>query len=147
MNTEITDNDVVQPAGWIFFDGQCRLCVAGRRRWGRIFERRGFVWLPLQTPGTAERLGVTPERLMAEMWFLPADAPPLKGVDAWIGLMRHVWWLRPFAVVLEMPGLKRLAQTAYRGIARHRHCIAGQCRIPSPQPARSRRHAAFCELP
>ena len=130
MHTEITDNKANLPTGWIFFDAECRFCVANRRRWGRIFERPGFVWLPLQTPGTAERLGITPELLMAEMWVLPAGAPPLNGVDAWIGLMRYVWWLRPLAVMLNLPGIKRLAQSVYRSIARNRYCIAGRCRQP-----------------
>ena len=147
MYTEITDNKATKPTGWIFFDAECRFCVANRRRWGGIFERRGFVWLPLQTPGTAERLGVTPETLMAEMWVLPVGAPPLNGVNAWLGLMRHVWWLRPVAVVLHLPGIKWLAQVVYRWIARNRYCLADRCRI-GPHPLRRQpRHAAFLELP
>jgi predicted DCC family thiol-disulfide oxidoreductase YuxK len=147
MNTEITDNKANRPIGWIFFDAECRFCVAGRRRWGRIFERRGFVWLPMQTPGTAERLEVTPERLITEMWVLPAGAAPLNGVDAWIRLMRHVWWLKTFAVMLSLPGIRRLAQAVYRWIARNRYCIAGRCRILPRQPRNRHRHAAFLELP
>lgn len=147
MPTDITDNKAAQPTGWIFFDAECRFCVAARRRWGRTFERHGFVWLPMQTPGTTERLGVTPDMLRAEMWVLPAGASPLGGVDAWIGLMRHVWWLKPLAVVLDLPGLKRLAQAVYRWIARHRYCLAGRCRIMPPQPRTRHRHAAFLELP
>jgi predicted DCC family thiol-disulfide oxidoreductase YuxK len=147
MNTEITDNTATKPTGWIFFDAECRFCVANRRRWGRIFEHRGFVWLPLQTPGAAERLGVTPGLLMAEMWVLPTGAPPLNGVDAWIGLMQHVWWLKPLAVMLGLPGLKRVAQAGYRWTARNRYCIAGQCRIPPRQARNEPRHAAFLELP
>jgi predicted DCC family thiol-disulfide oxidoreductase YuxK len=147
MNTEITVTTITKPVGWVFFDAECRFCVAGRRRWGPILERRGFVWLPMQTPGAAKRLGVTPERLMAQMWVLPAGAPPLGGVDAWIGLMRYVWWLKPLAVLLNLPGIERLAQTVYCWIARHRYCIAGRCRIIPPQSRDQHRHAAFFELP
>jgi predicted DCC family thiol-disulfide oxidoreductase YuxK len=147
MNTEITEIRVKKPAGWIFFDAECGFCVANRLRWGRIFERRGFVWLPLQTPGTPERLGATPEQLMAEMWVLPAGAPPLNGVDAWIGLMRHVWWLKPLALVLDLPGIKRLAQAGYRWIARNRYCIAGRCRMHPRRPHSKNRHSSFLELP
>ncbi len=136
----MTDNIGNLPAGWIFFDAECRLCVEGRRRWGRIFERRGFIWLPLQTPGTAERLGVTAEQLLAEMWVLPAGGLPLNGVAAWIALMQQVRWLRPLAAVLGLPGIKRLAQAAYRWIARNRYCIAGRC-----EPRRT--HRVFFEWP
>jgi predicted DCC family thiol-disulfide oxidoreductase YuxK len=147
MLTEITDHNARQPAGWIFYDAECRFCVAGRRRWGPIFERRGFVWLPLQTPGTAERLGVTPERLLAEMWLLTPGSPPCSGVNAWMVLIRHVGWLRPLATVLGLPGIRRLADAVYRWTARHRHCLAGQCRLPPPPPSRRHRHTAFLELP
>jgi predicted DCC family thiol-disulfide oxidoreductase YuxK len=147
MKTEITDTEAAKPTGWIFFDAECRFCVASRRRWGRLFERRGFVWLPLQTPGTAERLGAGPELLMTAMWVLPAGARPQRGVDAWMALMRHVWWLEPFAVVLELPGIKPAARAVYRWIARNRHCLGGQCRIGPRQPRRGHRHVAFLELP
>jgi predicted DCC family thiol-disulfide oxidoreductase YuxK len=147
MNTEMTENDNAAPAGWIFFDANCPLCAAGRRSCGPLFERRGFVWLPMQTPGSAERLGITPERLNAEMWVLPAGAPPQNGVDAWIGLMRHVWWLKPLAGLLGLPGIKRLAQAVYGWIARHRYRLARLCRIGPRQPRKPPRHAAFRELP
>lgn len=124
----MTDNRDTTPSGWIFFDEECAFCRASRRRWGPIFERRGFVWLPIQTPDAAERLGVTRERLMAEMWLLPAGGLPASGVKAWTGLMRRVWWLKPFALVIQMPGINRLAQAAYRWIASRRHCLGGQCR-------------------
>jgi len=147
MPTEITEHKVKMPAGWIFFDAECRFCVTARRRWGRIFERRGFVWLPMQTPGTAERLGVTPERLKAEMWLLPAGASPLSGVKAWIGLMRRVWWLKVPAVALGLPGIKRLAQAGYGWIARNRYCIAGRCRLSPRHLHHKHRHTGFLELP
>lgn len=147
MHAATTGNETTEPTGWIFFDAECRFCTAGRRRWGRIFERRGFVWLPMQTPGTAERLGIAPALLLAEMWVLPAGGSPLHGIGAWIRLMRHVWWLKPLAVVLDLPGIRGLAQTTYRWIARNRYCIAGRCRIPARQLRDRRRHTAFLELP
>jgi predicted DCC family thiol-disulfide oxidoreductase YuxK len=147
VNTEITDNKATKPTGWIFFDAECRFCVAGRRRWGKVFERRGYVWLPLQTPGTAARLGVTEEQLMAEMWLLPAGAYPINGFGAWIELMRRVWWLWPLASLLNLPGIRAVGQLIYRWVARNRYCIAGRCRIPPAQHKNPRRHAAFLELP
>ena len=130
MNAEISDDAAEQPVGWIFFDAECRFCVGHRQRWGRIFERRGFVWLPLQTPGTAERLGVTEWQLHAEMWLHLSDGRKYSGVNAWSAQMRHVWWLWPLGVVLALPGFNVLAHVGYRWIATHRHCIGGACRIP-----------------
>lgn len=146
MNTEITDKNAENPVGWIFYDAACRFCVAGRRRWGGLFERRGYVWLPLQTPGTAGRLGVTQPQLMAEMWVLPASGRPINGVGAWIELMRRVWWLSPLAFVLALPGIKAVGQALYRWIARNRYCFSGACRL-KPVRSQKHRHSAFLELP
>lgn len=145
MNTETTDNNAIKPAGWIFFDADCRFCVGGRRRWGRVFERRGFVWLPLQTPGSAERLRVTQDQLMAEMWVLTASRTPLSGVSAWIELMRRVWWLWPLAVFLGMPGINLIAQGVYRWIARNRYCISGRCEVAPRKTHHKTR--TFFEMP
>jgi len=147
MTTEITDNKAIEPAGWIFFDAECRFCVAHRRRWGRIFERRGFVWLPLQTPGTAERLGISESQLHAEMWLQLADGRKFSGVNAWSAQMRHVWWLWPLGAMLALPGFNAAARGLYRWLAKNRHCIGGQCRISPRQPGEPHRHATFLELP
>lgn len=146
MNTEITDNNAKKPAGWIFYDAACRFCVGGRRRWGAVFERRGYVWLPLQTPGTAARFGVTQDQLMAEMWVLSAGGRPLNGVNAWIELLRRVWWLSPIGFLLSLPGIKSVGQLVYRWIARSRYCLSGACDLNRGE-ATSHRHSAFLELP
>ena len=131
MNTEMSDNKAKTPAGWIYFDAECRFCVAHRRRWGRVFERRGFVWLPLQTPGAAERLGVTDAQLRAEMWLQFADGRTFSGVNAWSAQMRRVWWLWPLGVVLALPGFNAAARALYRWVAKNRHCLGGACAVAS----------------
>jgi len=130
MTTEITDTKVANPAGSIYFDGKCQFCVAHRERWGSVFERRGFVWRPLQTPGTAERLGITEAQLQAEMWLQLADGRRFSGINAWSAVMRRVWWLWPFGVVLALPGFNAMGRALYRLIAKHRQCIGGACTTP-----------------
>lgn len=147
VNSEITDNHVTTPAGWIFFDAECRFCVAHRHRWGRIFEHRGFVWLPLQTPGIAERLGVTDSQLREEMWLRFADGRRCSGVNAWGALLRRVWWLWPLGFLLALPGFNAAGRSLYRWIAKHRHCLGGVCVISPNQLRGHDRHTAFFELP
>ena len=115
--------------GWVFYDAECRFCVAGMKRWGGLFARRGFQWLPLQTPGTATRLGVTDERLLEEMWVQRTDGRVVSGVNAWIELMRSVWWLWPLGVLLGVPGFNAIGCVVYRWIARNRRCFGGSCKI------------------
>jgi predicted DCC family thiol-disulfide oxidoreductase YuxK len=130
MHTDFTDPKAKHRAGSIYFDGQCRFCVAHRARWGSVFERRGIVWVPLQTPGTAERLGITEAQLQAEMWLQLADGRRCSGINAWSALMRRVWWLWPLGVVLALPGFNAIGRALYREIAKHRHGIGGVGPIP-----------------
>ena len=139
MNTEITEHHGTKPAGWIYFDGNCRFCTAHRQRWGGIFERRGFVWVPLQTPGTAERLGVTEAQLHAEMWLQLADGRKFSGINAWSVAMRKAWWLWPVGVLLATPGFNAVGRNLYRCIAKRRHCIGGVCTVPRSPQSRSLR--------
>ena len=130
MNTEIPATDNASPAGWIYFDAGCRFCVAQQRRWGRILERRGLVWLPLQTPGAAEQLGITDDQLRSAMWLQLADGRTFSGVDAWSALLLGVWWLWPVGVLLQLPGFHAAGRMLYAWIARHRHCLGGACALP-----------------
>lgn len=127
MTTEITGKDAAQ--GWVFYDAECRFCVAGMKRWGGLFARRGFEWLPLQTPGAATRLGVTEAQLFEEMWVQLADGRVTSGVNAWAALMRSVWWMWPLGVLLAVPGINAIAQVVYRWVARNRYCLGGSCKI------------------
>jgi predicted DCC family thiol-disulfide oxidoreductase YuxK len=118
----------------VFYDVECRFCVAGMKRWGGLFARRGFQWLPLQTSGTAARLGVTEAQLLAEMWLQLADGRVASGVNAWSALMRSVWWLWPLGVLIGVPGLNAIARAVYRWVARNRRCFGGSCKIHSHAP-------------
>ena len=117
--------------GWVFYDAECRFCVAGMQRWGGLFARRSFQWLPLQTPGAAARLGVTEERLLEEMWLQLADGRVVSGVNSWSVLMRTVWWMWPLGALLDVPGFYAVGHVVYRWVARNRRCFGGSCKIHS----------------
>lgn len=133
MNTETTGNSGSR--GCVFYDAECCLCVASRERWGGLFERRGYEWVPLQTAGTAARLGIAEERLRAEMWLQRADGCTFGGIRAWSQLLRSVWWLWPCGMLLDLPGVNGVARMIYRWIARNRHCLGGRCRLHSHRQA------------
>jgi predicted DCC family thiol-disulfide oxidoreductase YuxK len=131
--------------GWIFYDAECPICLRGLRVWGQVFGRRGFEWLPLQTPGAAGRLGLREAELLREMKVQLPDRRVLGGIDSWIHLFRSVWWLWPVGMLLSIPGFHRLGQACYRWIARYRYCMGGKCRLrASPS---HRRTIPFLDLP
>src|SRR4029077_20997854 len=59
--------------GWILYDGACRSCPASAPRLVRIFRRRCFLFLPLQTNWLMKRLELEPGAPVEEMRVLTAD--------------------------------------------------------------------------
>lgn len=147
MTAEMTDKDArTAQGGWVFYDAECPLCVAGVQRIGGLFVRRGFVWKPLQGPEVAAKLGVSQSDTLGEMKLLLASGRVVGGADAWAELLRSVWWLRPLGWLMRLPGLHDLCLAAYRCLARNRYCLGGACRRDS-LPPKHHRTTAFFELP
>jgi predicted DCC family thiol-disulfide oxidoreductase YuxK len=126
--TEIARNENLR--GWIFYDGDCRSCIASAKRFERLFARRGFYFTGLQTPLAQEQLGLEPNAPLEEMRVLTRDGRDLGGADAVIFLARQVWWAWPFHALAQLPGVHRLVDRSYRWIATHRGCTHIACATP-----------------
>jgi predicted DCC family thiol-disulfide oxidoreductase YuxK len=113
--------------GWILYDGECQRCIAAAKRFDRIFARRGFKFLPLQTPWVQRRLGLVPAEPLREMRVLTMDGEDFGGAKAIIYLWRQIWWTQPLGWLAQLPGLPRLLDRGYQWIARHRGCTHIAC--------------------
>jgi predicted DCC family thiol-disulfide oxidoreductase YuxK len=133
-------------AGWIFYDAECPICTRSILRWGGAWARRGFHWVPLQTPGAAARLRVPEAALLEEMKVLLPGGRVLGGADALAFLFRAVWWLWSVGALLSAPGLRLLGRALYRWLARRRYCLGGVCAIRL-HAKRRHRPIAFLEMP
>jgi predicted DCC family thiol-disulfide oxidoreductase YuxK len=125
----------VMPRGWIFYDGECRYCIAAAKKSAQIFGRRGFTFLPLQTPWVQRPLDLVPGQPLKEMRVLTSDGRDFGGADALLFLARQVWWLRPLAFAGQLRGIHGAVDAAYRWIAARRGCThltgSGEvCRVP-----------------
>ena len=119
--------------GWILYDGDCRSCAASAKRFDRIFRRRGFLFLPLQTNWVLKRLGLEPGAPLEEMRVLTSDGRDIGGADAVIFLSRQIWWAWPLVALARLPGMHKLLDRAYRWIAAHRGCDDIECNLPPPR--------------
>jgi len=127
VNTEITDNE--KEKGLVFYDADCRMCVALARRFAHVLGGRGFTLLPLQTPWVRGRLGLTETQLLAEMRLLLPGGKILGGADAVLEISRRFSWARPLYSIGRVPALTPLLRSAYGWIARYRRCGNGACEI------------------
>jgi len=108
--------------GWILYDGDCSSCTASARRFDRIFRRRGFLFLPLQTDWVMKRLDLEPGAPLEDMRVLTSNGRDIGGADAVIFLGRQIWWARPFVALARLPGMHNVLDRGYRWIAAHRGC-------------------------
>src|SRR5437763_811822 len=108
--------------GWIVYDRDCSSCTASARRFDRIFRRRGFLFLPLQTDWVMKRLDLEPGAPLEEMRVLTSNGRDIGGADAVIFLGRQIWWARPFVALARLPGMHNVLDRGYRWIAAHRGC-------------------------
>src|SRR5438067_1954605 len=133
--------------GWILYDGACRSCTASARRFDRIFRRRGFLFLPLQTNWIMERLDLEPGAPLEEMRLLTADGRDIGGADAVIFLARQIWWAWPFAALAKSPPMHKLLDRGYRWIAAHRVCDHIRCSLEEQRSLDRRFRKSATEKP
>ena len=118
--------------GWLLYDGACGFCSAAVKRVTNIITRRGFHPLPLQTPWIAQRTGLSDEELLKDMRLLLNDGRLYSGADAYLYVMRRIWWTLPFALLFTLPGLHWLFARTYRYVADNRSRISTACALPPP---------------
>jgi predicted DCC family thiol-disulfide oxidoreductase YuxK len=70
-------------------------------------------------------LGLTDEDGMIQVWFVDENGRLTGGVEAVNEVMKQVWWLRPFAYLYRIPGIKQLQDHAYRWVANNRYRLPG----------------------
>ena len=144
MHTEITEYGKVR--GWVFYDANCRFCLALARRFQPFLASRRFELLPLQTPGAAERLHLSHSDLLKEMQVLRPDGHRSGGADALLEIARDYWWAWPLRQFGRIPAITHILRVIYRWIARNRSCAAGNCEIKNNTGTRHSRIVDFLPL-
>ena len=129
--------------GWVFYDADCPLCVRSAARVNRLLERRGFRLLPLQAPGAAKRLGLTPNELLTEINLLTPAGQCFGGADAILEVARHIWWARPLDALARLPGAMPLFRRLYTCLASNRYCFNGTCSVRRSRKSKR----VFFEMP
>ena len=113
----------------MFYDAECRLCVAGAKRLSGVLARRHIDLVPLQSPGLSSLLGVPEEQLLVEMRRRLRDGTVLGGAAAVVEIAPRIWWASPLWAISRLPGAMRPMNAVYRWVARNRTCLNGACSV------------------
>jgi acetyl esterase len=120
--------------GWVLYDGQCGFCSAWVQRIAGVIGRRGFHALPLQTPWVQQRTGMDEATLLQDIRLLLHDGRLISGADAYLYVMRRIWWALPAALLFSLPGFHWLFARAYRWFATNRYHVSRACGLAPPAP-------------
>lgn len=81
---------------------------------------------PLQRVGTADRLGISVDRLMEQVWWLDASGQVYGGAEAANAAVSAALGTRLPLLVYRVPGMRSLQEAIYRWVADHRYRFPGK---------------------
>lgn len=113
---------------WVFYDGQCRMCVGLSQKIKHTLNSKGIGLIPLQVDWVRKRTAHIKDPLK-EMLFQTSKGEVLGGIDAVIFLARKIWWMYGIYLLSKIPGMRFVLERGYQWIARNRYCVSGWCRI------------------
>jgi predicted DCC family thiol-disulfide oxidoreductase YuxK len=113
----------------LVFDGTCAFCTAGVRRLARL-ARASFDFIPSQTDQAKAILPGVGDADFQRQVYLVHGRHVYGGAEAVARALMINPWLRPLAALYYLPGLRQLADAAYRWVAARRHCLGGRCELP-----------------
>ena len=112
-------------AGTLFFDGKCGMCTRSRNLLLKLNRTGDLLTEPLQTPGTAERLGITDASLMDAVRWLDATGDVYAGAEAANAAVSAALGTRLPLMIYRIPGIRSLEDL----------CTAGSPIIATASPA------------
>ncbi|MGZ5391373.1 MAG: thiol-disulfide oxidoreductase DCC family protein [Mycobacterium sp.] len=112
-------------AGTLFFDGKCGMCTRSRNFLLKLNRTGDLLTEPLQTPGTAERLGISDASLMDAVRWLDATGNVYAGAEAANAAVSAALGTRVPLLIYRIPGIRSLEDAVYRWVADHRHGFPG----------------------
>ena len=129
--------DAAIPAYTVFYDANCRLCAASRRRLERLRPRARLTFVDLRDDAAMRDFPMVDRAAgLRQMFVLDPAGKLTGGYDAFLSLVPTIPLVRPFGPLLRLPPVRMIGRAAYRWVARNRYrlggavsCEGGACRI------------------
>jgi predicted DCC family thiol-disulfide oxidoreductase YuxK len=112
--------------GVLFFDGACGMCTRSRDFLLKLDRTGDLQTEPLQRAGTAERLGISHERLMESVWWLDPSGQVYGGAEAANAAVSVALGTRLPLRLYRVPGMRSVQSAIYRWVADHRYRFPGK---------------------
>ena len=129
--------DATVPGYTVFYDANCRLCAASRRRLERLRPRARVTFVDVRDDAAMRDFPMVDRAAgLRQMFVLDPAGQLAGGYDAFLSLAPTVPLLRPLRHVLRLAPLRAVGWRVYRWVARNRYrlggavsCEDGACRV------------------
>jgi len=112
------------------------MCTLACNRLSRL-DRKGRLRIePFQTPGMAERLGVSPDRMYESAWWLDSSGAIFAGAEAMNAAVSVVLGTLLPLRIYRLPGMRAAQDAIYRWVAAHRYRFRGTTPLCEAEPQR-----------
>jgi predicted DCC family thiol-disulfide oxidoreductase YuxK len=122
-------------AGILFFDGACGMCTRSEELLLRLNRTGKLQTEPLQTPGAAERLGLTPSSLLESVRWLDSSGAVYSGAEAANAALSTAIGTKVPLLLYRIPGVRFIQDAIYRWVAAHRYRFPGTMPYCESHPA------------
>ena len=122
-------------SGTLFFDGACGMCTRAVYRITRLDRTGGLRIEPLQTPGTAELLGIPPDQVLDAARWLDAAGAVYTGAEAMNAAVSAAVGTGLPLRIYRLPGVRFAQDALYRWVASHRYRFRGVTPYCQSHPA------------
>ncbi|MCW8327229.1 DUF393 domain-containing protein [Photobacterium sp. SDRW27] len=101
----------------VFYDGSCPSCVRDRKRYelwlGKHIDK--VEWFDITGKESyLIQYGIDPDLALRELHLQDCDGRVFRELDAYILLLKQIWWLKPVAWVIQVPFIRHRLSKWYR---------------------------------
>ena len=112
----------------LIYDGLCKFCTAGARRFVKWMGRVEVELLDFQRPGALDRFpGLTHADCMRAMQLVTPEGRVFRGAEAIARALATRRLVGRMAYLYYLPGLRQLLDWGYARVAANRYRIMGAC--------------------
>lgn len=122
-------------AGTLFFDGACGMCTRARDLLVKIDRAGKLHTEPLQSPGAAQRLGITSTALLESVRWLDSSGDVYSGARAASAALSAATGSRIPLWIYRIPGMDLVEEAVYRWVAANRYRFPGTTPYCQSHPA------------
>ncbi|MCG2836014.1 DUF393 domain-containing protein [Photobacterium sp. WH77] len=113
----------------VFYDGACPTCVRDRKWYESWLGQHPHLVEWYDITGKDEELaamGIVPDEALRELHVQDNNGAVHKEMDAYILLLKQIWWMRPVAWLMGLSGIRQVLSAVYRRMVDQRLAREGR---------------------